>query len=373
MSFWKVLPVALLLCWFCAVLPAQAAPGWLDAKGQYIVDATGKPFTLCGTAFFVGGKGWKEYPRSPEEYVRYYTALGLNAFRLSFFITPRVLGERSFAEYVTAELEPFIDACRKANAYVILDMHEYRHSPFGGDSGDPYPDFKQTWLASWRSLAERYRDEPTIAAYELWNEPDIAPGGRQTPEETRAWLQEAIQTVRTVDRRHLLIVNGVQGGFGPQTAITWGSRPHYDPSGPKITFADTEKWQNPDPEKRLVFAFHMGFFENNQKMGADILPYHIENHRRILRAFSAAHHVPVFCSEWEDEPPHTATRAFLVAAAEWLRREPLHIGWLLWRCHTSEALAWHHSQGWQARGELDPPFADVWLPLARATAGNSNR
>jgi len=92
----------------------------------------------------------------------------------------------------------------------------------------------------------------------------------------------------------------------------------------------------------------------------------------ILDAFADAQRVPIIMTEWEDEPPDTATRDFMVGVAGWLWDDPRRIGWLLWRLHPADELNW-----WQRRfeneqpterwhiGELDPPYADVWLPVAR--------
>jgi hypothetical protein len=353
-----------LLC-LAAVPALRAEPvSFLTVSGRLIVTPDGKPFVIQGVALDARIAVQGGYGRTPEELARYFRGLGLNTFRLTFNCTQQAVGD--FADYLEQDIAPVVAAGKAAGMRTILDMHEYQWSA----ADQATPGFRGQWLAAWRMVARRYADEPAVAAYELWNEPDIVYGSRQEPAEHRAWLTEAIRAVREIDTRHILIVNGVQGGFGPQTPITWGADPSYDPSRPAITFSGAKHWRNPDPAKRLAFAFHCGFFDTNRALGPGILPYHIVNHRVIVDAFCDAHRVPVIMTEWEDEPPDTATREFMLGVAEWLREDPRRIGWLLWRLHPADELNW-----WQQRfakerpaerwhiGELDPPFADVWLGL----------
>jgi hypothetical protein len=338
----------------------------LSVSGRFIVTPDGKPYVIKGLAIDAGTAVKGGFGRTPEELARYYRGLGLNTFRVMFFCTHEAVGD--FAAYLERDVAPVVDASKAAGMRVVLAMQEYQWSA----ADKATPGFREQWLAAWQAVARRYVGEPAVAAYELWGEPDIIYGSKQDPADHRPWLLECIQRVREIDTQHIIIVNGVQGGFGPQTAITWGASPVYDPSKPAITFRDVEHWQNPDPAKQLVFTFHCGFFDTNRALGPDILPYHIANHRVILDAFADAHDVPVIMGEWEDEPPDTATRDFMLRVADWLREDPRKIGWLLWRLHPAAELNW-----WQQRfekerpaecwhlGELDPPFADIWVRLAQ--------
>lgn len=358
---------ATLVCVVCLATPvfAAEAPAPLSVSGKFIVTPDGKPFVVKGLAFDASEAVQGGYGRTPEELARYFHGLGLNTFRLTFKCTRQAVGD--FAAYLERDVAPVVAACKAEGMRVVLDMHEYQWAK----ADQATPDFRAQWLAAWRAVARRFIDEPAIAAYELWNEPDIVFECRQAAADHRAWLAECIRVVREIDTTHILIVNGVEGGFGPQTPITWGANPSYDPSKPAITFRDAGSWQNPDPARQLVFAFHCGYFDTNRALGPNILPYHIANHRVIVDAFADAHNVPVLMTEWEDEPPDTARRDFMVAVADWLRQDPRQIGWLLWRLHPRAELDWWRqrfdkekpAEHWHV-GDLDPPYADVWVPLA---------
>jgi endoglucanase len=86
----------------------------------------------------------------------------------------------------------------------MLDMH----APQGGFQGPGYEgnfwtssDKQDRMKALWVAIAERYKDEPVIAAYDIFNEPD--------PNNQQQWVdfaQELIDTIRVVDDKRLFIV-----------------------------------------------------------------------------------------------------------------------------------------------------------------------
>ena len=115
--------------------------------------------------------------------------------------------------------------CKKLGVYVILDMHQWKWCRKYGSHGIPEwlceeydtedeakiafwrnPSY-WTYLAEiWRMLAERYRNEPIVAAYDLFNEPN-APMDVIEPEELSEIIAQfyitLIKTVRSVDKRHI--------------------------------------------------------------------------------------------------------------------------------------------------------------------------
>jgi len=101
-------------------------------------------------------------------------------------------------------LEKNIIWARNAGVYLILDMH----APQGGFQGPGYDgnfwnssDKKNRMKALWVAIAERYKDEPFVAAYDIFNEPD--------PKNQQQWVefaQELINAIRVIDNKHLFIV-----------------------------------------------------------------------------------------------------------------------------------------------------------------------
>ena len=118
-------------------------------------------------------------------------------------------------------------AWTKANRmWLILDLHA---APGGQGNDLPIsdrdPEKPSLWqseanqrktIALWRRLAERYRDEPGIGAYNLINEPNWGfadPEDRNGCKETGnapLWklTQEIVRAIREVDTRHMIIIEG---------------------------------------------------------------------------------------------------------------------------------------------------------------------
>ncbi len=113
--------------------------------------------------------------------------------------------------------------------WIILDLHSPQGgAEIGGSASGPDlwtdPANQQRLVALWKEIASRYRDSTLVAAYDLLNEPDppidIGPG---------AWEQLAttlIDSIRSVDPHHLLIVESVLGN--PQWFEVEDSNVMYD-------------------------------------------------------------------------------------------------------------------------------------------------
>ncbi len=120
--------------------------------------------------------------------------------------------------------------CKANKMYLILDLHA---TPGGQGNdlniSDRNPDKPSLWeseanqqkmIALWRKLAEKYKDEPWIAGYDIINEPnwgfESKEDFRGTAEKTNAPLRklmvEITKAIREVDEKHIIIIEG--NGFG---------------------------------------------------------------------------------------------------------------------------------------------------------------
>jgi endoglucanase len=144
---------------------------------------------------------------------------GFNLVRLPFHYniltppdSPGVYLESGFAIF-----DSLISWCKTDHIYIILDMH---CAP-GGESDQTISDYdpsipslwqdtaKQTRTVDiWKTIAERYKNEPTIAGYDLLNEPrwDF-PNGNQPLRDLYVRITNAI---RSVDTTHILFIEGNQ-------------------------------------------------------------------------------------------------------------------------------------------------------------------
>ena len=124
-------------------------------------------------------------------------------------------------------LDWIIDMAEKYGMYVILDMHGCP----GGQSMDHscgtlcenrlYTDeqCQQTMETLWVALVERYRDNATVAAYDIMNEPQNNGGyegiNSYDPWESTSWelsnavYDRMIKAIREVDTNHVITVEGI--------------------------------------------------------------------------------------------------------------------------------------------------------------------
>lgn len=118
---------------------------------------------------------------------------------------------------------------RQYEVRLILDLH----IPIGGFWLDPTSDavsfdiwddpaLRQQNADLWRDIADRYRDEPAVAAYDLLNEPVTTDS---TGEQWQDFAQQLVDAVRSVDQSHLLVIGGVYGVNGRYG--TDGIDPHF--------------------------------------------------------------------------------------------------------------------------------------------------
>ena len=196
-----------------------AAPAVLRVDGNQVVDANGAPVRLRGVAF--GNQVWlnRPYPRlhhNEQDYAR-LRAMGMNAVR--FYMHYNTFENDDKPGEYKAEgwqwLDDNIAWAKKNGVYLVLNMHVppggYQSLGEGKALWDA-PSAQDRFIALWRAIAERYRNEPTIAGYDLLNEPVVT----KSKDQWQALAERTIAAVREVDPDHILFierVNAVEGDW----------------------------------------------------------------------------------------------------------------------------------------------------------------
>jgi endoglucanase len=158
-----------------------------------------------------------------REDIRYIKSTGMNTIRLPFhyklFTDEDYMGLSSGDGFV--RIDSLVEWCRESELYIILDMHD---AP-GGQTGDNIDDsYGYPWLMvseasqklfvnTWKSIAEKYSNEPVILGYDLLNEP-IAPYFKDELEKLNPQLEplykKAVAAIREVDKNHIVMLGGAQ-------------------------------------------------------------------------------------------------------------------------------------------------------------------
>lgn len=250
---------ALLALALLAVAPAAQANPFLHADHQQIVDGSGKPVLLRGMGlggwmlqegYMLKAGGLPQYRIrekigeliGPEKTAAFYQAWldndttkadvdamagwGFNSVRLpmhyNLFTLPvedePVKGENTWLKTGFDKTDALVQWAKANEMVVILDLHA---AP-GGQGNDlaisdrdaskpslwDSPADQDKTVALWAKLAEHYKDEPAIGAYDILNEPNW--GSRTPPTRTAA--------MRRRTRRCVTSIRGSSPPFAPSTS-----------------------------------------------------------------------------------------------------------------------------------------------------------
>lgn len=194
------------------ILPCPAAArGVLTVRDGALVDGGGSRITLRGVnmdLFYnrVGDDTSAPFGYADRDDVAGLADMGANVLRLC-------LNWKLFTDGSGYDLvDQYLEWCRLDGIYLILDMHVV--PPNNSTSGTEVWDNGGEELADlWGEIAERYRSEPLIAGYDIFNEP-------RPPNRVQWWVlsREIIETIREHDPDHLIFVDAVgywEDGFRP--------------------------------------------------------------------------------------------------------------------------------------------------------------
>lgn len=136
--------------------------------------------------------------------------MGMNVVRVPILYLEIMDKYGNWRQNCWDQLDWLVNECAKRDLYVILDLH----GTFGGQNtfdncGEANSD-PQLWknttyqdrtVELWRGMAEHYKGNPTVAAYDLLNEPD-----RVDKTLLNNFYDRLYKTIRAVDPDHILIM-----------------------------------------------------------------------------------------------------------------------------------------------------------------------
>lgn len=204
---------------------------WLNPEGYMFLFQDVNSYRLIDQAFreMVGpdftDQFWKTFKDNyiTHDDIAYIKQTGMNSIRLPFhyklFTDDDYMGLKSNPDGFE-RVDSVIKWCKAEGIYIILDMHD---AP-GGQTGDNIDDsYGYPWLFEseasqqmfcniWKSIADRYKDEPTILGYDLLNEPIASHFNNK--EEINQHLvpiyKKGVDAIRSVDKNHIILLGGAQ-------------------------------------------------------------------------------------------------------------------------------------------------------------------
>lgn len=181
-----------------------------------------------------------------------------------------VKGKNTWLEEGFKMTDDLLQWCTDNKIYLILDLHA---APGGQGKDANISDYDETkpslWeskenqdkmIAFWKKIAERYKDNPWIGAYDIINEPNwnfSATNKNGCDEKLNAPLRElqvkVTQAIREVDKNHLIFIegncwgnnyNGIFPLWDDNTALSFHKYWNYNDAGSINQFLEYRKQYN---------------------------------------------------------------------------------------------------------------------------------
>ena len=218
---------------------------------------------------------WRDNWITDEDFRR-VKAMGLNHVRLP--ILHDLIDEPGGMD----RLKTAIAIARKAGLYVVLDMHGCP----GGQSNEHHTgkeNRNRLWFdveniaemeRKWTTLATAFRNDPTVAVYDIMNEPMGAPN----PAMLHLVYDRVIRAIRKVDPTKVVLVDDGYKGFE--------TTPHPNVPG----------WTN--------VAFSLHFYNFDAKAPGDHLNNRIKEDPKI-KELQGYRNAPIYVGEFQLEPQYS--------------------------------------------------------------------
>ena len=214
---------------------------WLLPEGymwKFYGDRYNRPRTienlvreLCGSRY--AKEFWQKFHENyiTREDIRVMAEAGFNSLRLP--VNWRMVMEDEpgihFIEEGFSLIDKCLDWCEEFGLYVVLDLHGAPGGQTGHNIDDSIDDMarlftdadsREKCLALWAEFARRYRDRWIVGAYDLLNEP-VRSNKPNLPDISfckpllEEFYDECIRTVRAIDDRHMLQIEGYNWSSNP--------------------------------------------------------------------------------------------------------------------------------------------------------------
>ena len=182
-----------------SLVALQTAPGFVGIEGNHLV-LDGQPFIATGINYYPQSTPWdlfwpKYTAATTDQDFKLIQSLGLNTIRI--FVPFDQFGGSKPDPLVLDKLEDLLGRANNHGLRVIVTLFDFRtdYSPWLWSSAD----------RQLEALLTRFRDNPTILAWDLKNEPDrdYSAAGFDN---VNNWLRHTAQVARSLDPHHPLTI-----------------------------------------------------------------------------------------------------------------------------------------------------------------------
>lgn len=209
----------------------------LKVQGNRFVDEAGNTVVLRGMSFADPDKLEAE---GHWNRAYFQAAKDWNANVVRFPVHPQAWRERGEAAYL-ALLDQGVEWAAELGMYVIIDWHSIGNLQTELFQHPMYNTTRTETFRFWKTMAERYANDPVVAFFELFNEPTTYHGtlGKATWAEHKRLMEDLIYVIHAHDSTKIALVAGFNWAYDLTEA---GKEPVEYPNVAYVT--------HPYPQKR---------------------------------------------------------------------------------------------------------------------------
>ena len=183
----------------------------IRVEGNRFVDSQGQPMIFQGVAIADPDKLVRQGHWSKEIFEE-IDSWGANVVRIP--VHPVAWRGRGKEDYL-ALLDQAVTWATELELYVMIDWHSIGNLETGLFQHPMYDTTKQETMEFWRTIAARYKGVPTVAFYDLFNEPTMYNGqlGTTTWSKWKAFNEELIGIIYAHDKDVIPLVSGFNWAY----------------------------------------------------------------------------------------------------------------------------------------------------------------
>lgn len=247
---------------------------FIRVEGNHFVNDKGETIIFKGLSVSDPDKIEKD-GRWSKAHFEIVKSWGANLVRLP--VHPNAVRKRGIKNYLKL-LDDAVDWCSELGMYVIIDWHSIGNLHMEMFQADMYETSKKETYYFWKTIARHFKDIPTVAFYELYNEPTIYNGtlGKCSWQEWKTIMEDIIDIVYAHDRKVIPLVGGFNWAYDLRQIA-------YEPIAREGVAYVTHPYPGKcEPPREPHWEEHFGFIADRYPIVATELGYYFEGEHHLI-------------------------------------------------------------------------------------------
>lgn len=184
---------------------------FIKVQGKHFVNEAGEVIVFKGLSISDPDKIEKN-GRWTKAHFEVIKSWGANLVRVP--VHPRAVRQRGIRNYLKL-LDEAVDWCSELGMYVVIDWHSIGNLQMEMFQADMYETTKRETCYFWKTIARHYKENPTVAFYEIYNEPTVFNGtlGSCTWAEWKKIVEDIIDIIYAHDKKVVPLVGGFNWAY----------------------------------------------------------------------------------------------------------------------------------------------------------------